>query len=249
MVELDLAQQRIGHYSGGRSEYVAARDLARRHAREAYETYAGQRDDLISQARRRDDWAARGHRNVSTGGEPDKHIREKAPRTRRPSVRQGGTAEEGRRPARGGRAAAQGVGAALLDQPGGGARGRGRHARPGRGRPWGFRLGPVDLTVARGDRVAVSGDNGSGKTTLVKALLGEIPLVAGRRSLGTRVRTGVLDQRRSLLDSDESVVDVVRAELAGPDEQGPDRGGCARCSRSSGWAASTSTARRGPCRW
>jgi len=87
-----------------------------------------------------------------------------------------------------------------------------------------FRLGPVDLTVARGDRVAVSGDNGSGKTTLVKALLGEIPLVAGRRSMGTRVRTGVLDQRRSLLDSDESVVDVVRAELAGPDGQGPDRG-------------------------
>ena len=87
----------------------------------------------------------------------------------------------------------------------------------------GFRLGPVDLTVSRGDRIAVAGDNGSGKTTLVKALLGELPLSAGRRSLGTRVRPGVLDQRRSLLDSDASVVDVVRAELAGPDQQGPDR--------------------------
>ena len=49
------------------------------------------------------------------------------------------------------------------------------------------------------------------------------PLSAGRRSLGTRVRPGVLDQRRSLLDSDASVVDVVRAELAGPDREGPER--------------------------
>ncbi|GAB3782536.1 ABC-F family ATP-binding cassette domain-containing protein [Nocardioides ungokensis] len=224
VVELDLAQQRIGHYSGGRSEYVAARDLARRHAREAYETYAGQRDDLISQARRRDDWAARGHRNVSTGGEPDKHIREKhRARADRQSAKAARlkkavdrleVVEQPRKEwelrysiSPGAEPAAV---VATLDR-----------AEVARGD---FRLGPVDLTVARGDRVAVSGDNGSGKTTLVKALLGEIPLVAGRRSLGTRVRTGVLDQRRSLLDSDESVVDVVRAELAGPDEQGPDRG-------------------------
>jgi len=224
VVELDLAQQRIGHYSGGWSEYVAARDLARRHAREAYETYAGQRDDLVAQARRRDDWAARGHRNVSTGGEPDKHIREKhkaradrqsakASRLRK-AVDRLDVVEQPRKEwelrysiSPGAEPAAV---VATLDR-----------AEVARGD---FRLGPVDLTVARGDRVAIAGDNGSGKTTLVRALLGEIPLAAGRQSLGTRVRTGVLDQRRSLLDSDESVVDVVRAELAGPDEQGPDRG-------------------------
>jgi ATPase subunit of ABC transporter with duplicated ATPase domains len=88
----------------------------------------------------------------------------------------------------------------------------------------GFTLGPVDLTVSRGDRVAVSGDNGSGKTTLVAALLGDLPLSAGRRSTGTRVRTGVLDQRRSLLDSEASVVDLVRAELTGPGRPEVDRG-------------------------
>ena len=223
VVELDLAQQRIGHYTGGWSEYVAERELVRRHAREAYETYADRRDDLLAQARRRDDWAAKGRRNVSRGDEPDKNIREKH---KARADRQAGKAarlkkavdrlEVAEQPRKewelrysitpGPEPAAV---VATLD--------RAEVSRDG------FRLGPVDLTVSRGDRIAVAGDNGSGKTTLVKALLGELPLSAGRRSLGTRVRPGVLDQRRSLLDSDASVVDVVRAELAGQDQQGPDR--------------------------
>jgi len=225
VVELDLTQQRIGHYTGGWSEYVEARDLARRHAREAYETYAGQRDDLVAQARRRDDWAAKGHRNVARGDEPDKHVREKhraradrqsakAARVKK-AVERLEVVEQPRKEwelrysiSPGPEPAAV---VATLDR-----------AEVSRGD---FRLGPVDVAVARGDRVAISGDNGSGKTTLVKALLGEIPLTAGRRSLGARVRTGVLDQRRSLLDSEESVVDVVRAELAGPDQQGSDQQG------------------------
>ncbi len=82
-----------------------------------------------------------------------------------------------------------------------------------------FVLGPVSLTLTRGDRVALVGDNGSGKTTLVRALLGELPLSAGRRSIGTRVRIGVVDQQRALLETDRSVLEVVRAEL-GADEDG-----------------------------
>ncbi|KAF1004591.1 MAG: ABC transporter ATP-binding/permease protein YojI [Burkholderia gladioli] len=35
-----------------------------------------------------------------------------------------------------------------------------------------FRLGPIDLTIARGDMLFVIGENGSGKTTLIKLLLG-----------------------------------------------------------------------------
>ena len=80
-----------------------------------------------------------------------------------------------------------------------------------------FRLGPLDLTVARGDRLAIGGANGTGKSTLLAALLGEVPLTAGRVSLGSRVRIGVVDQDRRLLDSQRSVVDVVRAELGDPD--------------------------------
>jgi ATPase subunit of ABC transporter with duplicated ATPase domains len=71
----------------------------------------------------------------------------------------------------------------------------------------------VTLTLERGDRVAVTGVNGSGKSTVLAALWGDLPLSSGRRSPGTRVRLGLVDQRRALLDSDEDVVDVTRQAL------------------------------------
>jgi len=40
VVELDLAQQQVGVYDGGYDSYLAEREVARRHAREAYEDYA-----------------------------------------------------------------------------------------------------------------------------------------------------------------------------------------------------------------
>jgi ATPase subunit of ABC transporter with duplicated ATPase domains len=57
-----------------------------------------------------------------------------------------------------------------------------------------FRLGPLDLELRRGDRLAVLGRNGAGKTTLLKALLGELPLAGGRRSVGPGVVLGELAQ-------------------------------------------------------
>jgi ATPase subunit of ABC transporter with duplicated ATPase domains len=224
VVELDLHQQRIGHYSGGWSEYAAARELARRQAWEAYEAYADRRDDLVSQARQRDSWAAKGHSNVANGGEPDKNIREKhraradrqaakAARLKR-AVDRLEVVEQPRKEWQLRYSIAAGPEPAAvvmtLDD-----------AEVTRGD---FTLGPVDLSVGRGDRIAVTGDNGSGKSTLVRTLLGELPLTAGRRSTGTRVRTGVLDQRRALMDSDASVVDLVRAELTGPGQPEVDRG-------------------------
>jgi ABC-type Fe3+/spermidine/putrescine transport system ATPase subunit len=44
----------------------------------------------------------------------------------------------------------------------------------------GFHLGPVDLTVAPGNAVAVLGTSGSGKTTLLRALAGFLPMRKGR---------------------------------------------------------------------
>ena len=70
-----------------------------------------------------------------------------------------------------------------------------------------FRLGPIDLALSRGDRLAIVGSNGSGKTTLIRALLGELPLEGGTRTVGGSTRFGVLEQNRALFERDEPLLD------------------------------------------
>ena len=225
VVELDLAQQRVGHYAGGWSDYVAARDLERRQAREAFEEYAGARDQLVAQARQRADWAAKGRRNVAQR----RRARQAHPREvqgpRRPAGRQGGPASGSPPTAwRRWRSRARSGSCATRSPPGRRpptSSGPSTGSRSTRGD---FHLGPLDLTVARGDRLALAGDNGTGKSTLLAALLGDLPVSAGRVTRGSRVRVGVVDQPRSLLETDSPVVDVVRAELTAPDGSAPDRG-------------------------
>jgi ATPase subunit of ABC transporter with duplicated ATPase domains len=61
-----------------------------------------------------------------------------------------------------------------------------------------FRVGPVDLELRYGDRVAVSGRNGTGKSTLIGALLGEASLASGDRTAGAGAVFGELEQGRDL---------------------------------------------------
>jgi ATPase subunit of ABC transporter with duplicated ATPase domains len=79
-----------------------------------------------------------------------------------------------------------------------------------------FRLGPVDLELRRGDRLALVGPNGSGKTTLIRALTGELPLAAGRLRLGPGALIGRLDQERGLFDTDEPLLEPFCRETGLP---------------------------------
>jgi ATPase subunit of ABC transporter with duplicated ATPase domains len=55
--------------------------------------------------------------------------------------------------------------------------------------------------VSWADRIAITGPNGGGKSTLLAALLGRLPLEAGRQWLGPGVVIGELDQRRTRLET------------------------------------------------
>jgi ATPase subunit of ABC transporter with duplicated ATPase domains len=73
-------------------------------------------------------------------------------------------------------------------------------------------LADVDLTLHRGDRVAVTGPNGAGKTTLLEVLSGVLVPAAGTVELAGAVR--VLPQTPIALPADERVVDWLRAQAS-----------------------------------
>jgi zinc/manganese transport system ATP-binding protein len=83
-------------------------------------------------------------------------------------------------------------------------------------------LSDINLTVRRGEFIAVLGPNGAGKSTLMKAILGLVPIsggtatVLGRPPGHARGRIGYLPQRRSF-DQSTRVrgVDLVRLGIDG----------------------------------
>ncbi len=82
-----------------------------------------------------------------------------------------------------------------------------------------FTLGPVDLDLAPGERVLVSGRNGSGKSTLLGMLLGEVPLAAGSRAVGRRTVIGTLEQQRGAYDVEEALLERFRSRAGMPAEE------------------------------
>ncbi|MCF8192417.1 MAG: ABC transporter ATP-binding protein/permease [Burkholderiales bacterium] len=69
--------------------------------------------------------------------------------------------------------------------------------------PGGRELGPVELSLRRGESLGVAGPSGSGKSTLVKLLLGLYPVEQGRLTIGD---TDLADIRHEALTSQIAVV-------------------------------------------
>jgi ATP-binding cassette subfamily F protein uup len=67
----------------------------------------------------------------------------------------------------------------------------------------------LNLTIQRGDRLGIIGPNGSGKTTLLRLLLGELEPQSGSLRHGTNLEFAYLDQLRSQLDENKSLLDNV----------------------------------------
>ncbi|HEY0126588.1 MAG TPA: ABC-F family ATP-binding cassette domain-containing protein [Blastococcus sp.] len=214
VVELDLAQQFVRVVDGGYEAYLAEREVARRHAREEYEEYADTKASLEARARMQRNWLAKGVRDsIKKASDGDKHVKN---HHRATSEKQGAKAkqtdrrierlevvEEPRKEwaLRMEIAAAPRAGAVVATL-------RGAVVRRG-----GFTLGPLDLQVDWGDRVAITGANGSGKSTLLAALLGRVPLDAGSASLGPAVRVGEIEQARSRFFGAEQLLGAFSAEV------------------------------------
>jgi ATPase subunit of ABC transporter with duplicated ATPase domains len=214
VVELDLAQQLVRVHDGGYDAYLVERDVARRHAREEYDEYADTKAGLEARARMQRNWMAKGVRDsIKKSKDGDKHIKAK---NRASSEKQAAKAKQtDRRIER----------LAVVEEPrkewelrleiataprAGAVVATLRGATVRRG---GFTLGPVDLQIDWGDRVAITGANGSGKSTLLAALLGRLPLDEGTASLGPAVLIGEIDQVRGLFFGSEQLIDAFSAEV------------------------------------
>jgi len=205
IVEIDPASHRVKEWAGSWTDYAAARDTERRAAYARYEQAETRRAEVARLlAQRRTEARGLGASLGKATGGADR----RATQALRTKVRQAErllerndlpekpfepwklrlSLESGERP---------GDVVLSLDR-----------AVAERGS---FRLGPIDLDLVPGERLAVTGRNGSGKTTLLEMLLGDRPLLEGRRTIGRRTAIGVLAQHRSVYASDDPLLDTFQA--------------------------------------
>ncbi|MFM7061485.1 MAG: ABC-F family ATP-binding cassette domain-containing protein [Actinomycetes bacterium] len=208
VAELDPFSHRLAMFAGGWESYLTERALAAHHAQQRYEEYADRRDALAGRAQREREWATRGRsRAKRKPSDNDKYVRAfkvdqteqlagKAARTERAidrleAVDKPREAWELRltfgEASRGGDVVVRLAGAVASNG--------------------GFTLGPIDLTVGVGERIAIVGANGSGKSTLLDVILGRRALDVGSRWMGPGVVVGELEQRRAQLSSDRTLLE------------------------------------------
>jgi ATPase subunit of ABC transporter with duplicated ATPase domains len=74
-------------------------------------------------------------------------------------------------------------------------------------------LNGVNLSVRKGEIVAVLGDNGSGKSTLIKIITGELKPDSGFAKMGESIRYAYLPQHVAFEEPELSILDTVRNAL------------------------------------
>ncbi|MGW3350944.1 ABC-F family ATP-binding cassette domain-containing protein [Nonomuraea rubra] len=212
VLELDFAQQQVHAYGGGYDAYLNEREVARRHAREQYESYAETRMSLEARARTQRAWMEKGVKNArrkaTDNDKIGRNFRTETTEKQAAKARQTeklierlDVVEEPRKEWK--------LQMEIAAAPRSGAVvGTLRGAVLRRG---GFCLGPVDLQIDWAERIAITGANGSGKTTLLGALLGRFPLDEGAAALGPGVVVGEVDQARALFEGDEPLLEAFGA--------------------------------------
>jgi ATPase subunit of ABC transporter with duplicated ATPase domains len=193
IVELDEWTHGAREYTGGWTEYEAERERRLARHRERWEGYVTEKERIEEQAKRMQGWEERGYgqgRKKKKSKDVKKAFAKKLDRL--------DAVEKPYEPwqLRLGLAAAARSGDIVV---------RLERAEVTRGA---FRLGPLDLEVSWGERIAITGPNGSGKTTLLDVLLGRIPLDAGTRWAGPGVVLGDLEQRRATFAGSERLLDT-----------------------------------------
>jgi ATPase subunit of ABC transporter with duplicated ATPase domains len=203
VLELDEQHRTAKEYGGGWTGYQSERANAQRLAREAYEEFQRRKNQLTSRADRQRQWAIDGVRNEKKNPpDHDKAQRdfrinrtEKQAHKARQTERSLENLEVVEKPFEGwdlrfsideAKRAGEVV-VRLIDVVVERAT---------------FRLGPINLEVAWGERVALTGCNGSGKSTLIQTMLGTLDVTRGSRWMGPSVVAGVLGQDRRALQGD-----------------------------------------------
>jgi ATPase subunit of ABC transporter with duplicated ATPase domains len=208
VLELDEHEHTALLYRGGWSSYLDERATTRRHAEERFANYHTERQTLLDRARREREWATQGVARAkrqprdNDKAQRDFHLNrtEKLASRARRTDNALARLENVQKPWEGWElrftiSEAPRSGAVVV---------RLEHAVVERGS---FRLGPIDLEIGWGERVALLGPNGSGKTTLLHALLGRLPLTSGERWIGPSIVIGELEQDRQALTAKATVLD------------------------------------------
>ncbi|MDQ2757599.1 MAG: ATP-binding cassette domain-containing protein [Actinomycetota bacterium] len=206
IVELDLAQHAVSVHDGGYESFLAEREVARRHAREAYDEFASTKSDLQARARTQREWSSKGVRNAVKKSPDNDKIRraasidssEKQARKVRQMESRIARLDEVEEP-RKEWVLQFTVGAAPRSSS---VVATANEASVRRGD---FDFGPVSVQVEACQRIGITGPNGAGKTTLLQLLLGRLAPDHGSAGLGASVAVGEIDQARSGLDDDLSL--------------------------------------------